>query len=186
MIQIRKSNGRLKPWLLAVYAAGCVLMLSTVDVAAVRAGDCKVGIIDTAMIVLKSKYGQRMRAEFVEEMEAQRKILDRKRAEAEKERDRLVKAREDGKKDEKLKTLEESLQKTIRELKWMKEDLDKNLLETDKELQERMKKRVRVVLDQFVAATDYCIIIEKYRVAAFSDSVDVTGDFIKWLDSYKE
>ena len=169
-----------------IVAAGFVVLLSVAAVTEARAGDCKVGIIDTTRIVIKSEYGQKMRAEFADEMEDQRRLLERKRADAEQQRERLIKAKEDGKNAETLKELEDALEKTVRELKWMKEDLDKDLLETDKELQERMKQRVLVVLNRFIAATDYCIIIEKHRVAAFSESVDVTDDFIKWLDSYKE
>jgi Skp family chaperone for outer membrane proteins len=186
MKQNRKDNGFFKAWSAVVYTAAFVALLSTVDVTPVRAADCKVGIIDTAVIVLKSKYGQKMRAEFAEELEDQRKVLDKKRSEAEKQRDKLLEAKKDGKSDKKIKELEDELQKSIRELKWMKEDLDKDLTEMDKELQERMKQRVRIVLDQFVAGTDYCIILQKNRVAAFSDSVDISEEFVKWLDSYKE
>jgi Skp family chaperone for outer membrane proteins len=68
----------------------------------------------------------------------------------------------------------------------LKEDFDKELVEMDNALLEKMKERVRKVLEQFIAATDYCIIMEKQRVAVYCKTVDVTDEIIKRLDSYRE
>lgn len=163
-----------------------LLVWLTVDAAAVAGEGYKVGIIDTAKIVMNSRYGQQIKAEFAAEMEEQRKILDKKRQTMEKQQQKLAAAKEAGKSAAVIQKQEEELEKMVREFKWLKEDFDKELRETDKALLEKMKKRVRLVLDQFVVATDYCIIIDKQRVAAFCVSADVTDEFIKWLDSYKE
>ncbi len=168
-----------------IFCAGLVLPAGPGAIPAL-AGDCKVGVIDTAMIVLKSKYGEEIRAGFAEHMEDQRQALEKKRVKAERKKKRLIQAKKDGKSEKALEELKKDLEKDIKELALMKENMDNTLVKMDKTLQTKMKKRVHIVLDQFVAATDYCIVIEKHRVAAFSEKVDVTDVFIKWMDSYKE
>lgn len=184
MIQHEKRRGGFTRRLFMICAGFILVWAATASFAG--ADDCRVGIIDTAKVVLNSEYGRQIRDQLAAEIEDQQKRLERKRTEAEKEKEKLIKLEAAGKSAESIEKQEKVLEKTIRELKWMKEDLDKELTETDKALQTRMKKRVRLVLDQFIAATEYCVVIEKHRVAAFSDSVDITDEFIKWLDSYKE
>jgi Skp family chaperone for outer membrane proteins len=166
----------------------CLVMviMSAADVTVSRAEDNKVGIIDTARIVLQSQYAQKVKAEFQAEMEEQRKILDKKREEAEKLRQKLISMKEAGKDSSDISRQGKELERMIRELKWMKEDFDKELVEMDNALLEKMKGRVREVLEEFIAATDYCIIMEKQRVAVYCKSVDVTDAVIKRLDNYKE
>lgn len=184
MAQIKKKYG----FFTGLFFAMCsgLVLLPAVDGAVALAGDNKVGIIDTGRIVLQSQYGQRIKTEFTAEMEEQRKALDKKRDAAEKQRQRLISAKEAGKGASVIAKQEKEFEKTIRELKWMKEDFDKELLEMDKAMLEKMKERVRLVLEQFVATTDYCIIMEKQRVAVFCESADVTDQIIKRLDSYRE
>lgn len=184
MAHLKKNHGFFMGWLFLVGC--CFLALPAVDVTVASAGDGKIGIIDTARIVLQSQYSQKIKAEFTAAMEEQRKILDKKREALEKERQKLLSDKEAGKKSSVIEQEEKELEKGIREFKWMKEDFDKELLEMDKKLLETAKERIRLVLQQFIAATDYCIIIEKQRVAVFCESVDVTDQIIKRLDSYKE
>ncbi len=183
MIQNRKTIG-VKGRIFVVCC--CFGLLLTANVTAVRAGGNKVGIIDTAKVLLQSKYAMKLKAEFAVEMENQRRELDRKREEVIKLQERLQEAKTSGKRESSFEKAQEELERSIRELKWMKEDLDQELLEKDKELTEKVRKRVRLVLDQFVTLTEYCIIIEKHRVAVYCDSADVTDEIIKRLDSYRD
>jgi len=184
MASTKKTGRFFTSYFFVVFSA--FVLVAIIDVNAALSVDNKVGIIDTARIVLQSRYAQKIRAEFTAELEEQRKALDRKREKAEKQRQKLEEAKGAGKKASVIEDLEKEFQKMVRELEWMKEDLDKDLLEMDKALLEKMRHRVRTVLDQFVATTDYCIIIEKQRVAIFCESADITEEVIRRLDSYRE
>lgn len=184
MTHIKKRNLFPVGWLLFFFF-GC-LMLPPVEATAEMAGAVKIGIVDPVRVVFQSKYGQEARAAFGVEIEEQKKALDKKRETLEKQREKLEKAKQSGKNSALIEKEEKDLEKGIRELKWMKEDFDKELQEMDQALVEKMKDKIRLVLEQFIATTDYCIIMEKQRVAVYCESADVTEEIIKRLDDYKE
>ncbi|MEW6078656.1 MAG: OmpH family outer membrane protein [Thermodesulfobacteriota bacterium] len=184
MMKVKNENGISGGCLSMIFF--CLVMMAVADVTVSRAEDTKIGIIDTARIVLQSQYAQKVKADFTAEMEEQRNVLDKKREEAEKQRQKVLSLKEAGKDSAATKKQEKELEKMVRELKWLKEDFDKDLVEMDNALLEKMKERVRKVLDQFIATTDYCIIMEKQRVAVYCKTVDVTDEIIKRLDNYRE
>lgn len=184
MGNLRKNYGPLTGWLFMVCSG--LIMLSLADVSLVLAGDNKVGIIDPGKIVLKSKYALKIKDELGAEIARQQKKLERKKEAVEKVQQRLEEARAEGKRPSVIEEAEDELAKGIRELKWMKEDFDKELVEMDKALADKIRERIRQVLDQFITYTDYCIILEKQRVAAFCDSADVTDEIIKQMDNYRD
>jgi len=171
-------------WFFTVCAS--VVLLSVGDVTVSFARDNKVGIIDTGKILRQSKYALKIGEELAAEIQGQRTKLQREREKVEKQRERLQAAKAAGKRAATIKRAEEELEQGIRELKWMKEDYDKELVEKDKALAKKMRRKIRLVIDQYIAVTDYCIIIEKSKVVAFSSSSDVTDDIIKRLDSYRD
>jgi Skp family chaperone for outer membrane proteins len=162
------------------------LLLAAADASVALAENNKVGIINTAKILMKSNYALKMKEEFLGEIAEQRKLLDKKRTVVEKLGKKVAAAKAAGKRESIVEKLENEYVRAVREMNWMKEDFDKEVREMDKALLSKMKKRIRLVLDQFITVTDYCIILEKQRVAVYCDSADVTDHIIKRLDSYRD
>ena len=181
---MKTAFGFFTGWLLAVWCG--FALLSLVDPSIALAENSKVGIINTAKILMKSNYALKIKDEFMAEIAEQRDVLDRRRTVVEKLRQKLDAAKAAGKRDSTIEKLEDEYLRAVREFNWMKEDFDKEIREMDKALLEKMKKRIRSVLDHFITVTDFCIILDKQSVAVYCDSVDVTDDIIRRLDTYRD
>ncbi|MFP4039947.1 MAG: OmpH family outer membrane protein [Desulfosudaceae bacterium] len=165
-----------------IMALMVVLLLFTSSLTA--AADLKVGIINTGKILAESDYGKKLQDRFGEKMKEQRDDLEKKRREVETNQNLLAKARENRQNPEEISELKEALEKSVREFKWKKNDLDKKLREMDQELVRDMRAKLKIILAQYVEDTDYAVIVEKQRVAAASSRVDVTSDIIRLLDRH--
>lgn len=141
-----------------------------------------IGVIDMPKILRQSKAGKAAQAAYLE-------ILNAKRA--------LFESRQKGvlKMEEKLLNEEETLSQSMREeiskkvsaerkdLIRLKNSLERELKEKEKELKEALIVEIRMILKDFAEKENHLILLEKHAVVVIDAEMDITDEIIQFYDS---
>lgn len=144
----------------------------------------KIGVFDLQKIIMQSKTTAEYRQKFSKEIEAKRKVFsDKQRAVGEIE-EKLKKSGQAMDPVER-KALEGKLGNEGKEMRRMKEDLEADLKNMEKELTRKSVMDIAEVVKKIYESENYTIIFEKSGagIAQFRSSVDITDKVLKMYDN---
>ncbi|MFC1493681.1 OmpH family outer membrane protein [Thermodesulfobacteriota bacterium] len=165
-----------------------LLILSTLFLLVIsfsaQAAEVKIGIIDTQKIMAQSKKTIALRASFFKDIESKRNEYVEKQTAAQELNEELqTKAQEMTIQVRREKA--EFLNKTIKELQRMKEDIEFEAKLKDEELSRKFVREIAQIIRDYQKNENYTIIFEKNTTAAFDDAIDITDKIIEIYDSGK-
>jgi len=144
----------------------------------------KIGIFDLQKVIMESKTVDSYRQKLAKDAEAKNSLFSDKQNAVRQTDEKLQK---DGARLQagERKSLEEKLQREIKELQRMKEDMELELKKADRELTERSLKGINMIVEQIYEKENYSIIFEKSRagVIKFRSTLDITDKVIKAYDT---
>ncbi len=151
----------------------------------VRAADTlKIGVFDLQRVLAESKTIDSYRKQLAKNADAKNSLFSEKQNALRQSNEKLQK---DGPRLQsgERKALEEKLQRDIKELQRMKEDMELELKKADRELSEKSLKAINLMVDQIYEKESYSIIFEKSAagVVKFRNTMDITDKVIKAYDT---
>ena len=166
---------------LQIFLLTC-LALTTGLLVPANAADIKIGVVDADRLLDETKYGERAIQEYKKELAIARAVMIKKQKRVGILKDSLSIAYRVKDKKSVIKEHEQKLTKNIEEYKIMEQALTKRLYEKDKEVANKLRKKVQKIIDQFMKKEGYCLILEKNKTVATCDSIDITDAIIKILN----
>jgi outer membrane protein len=144
----------------------------------------KIGIFDLQKVIAESKTVDGYRQKLGKDAEAKNSLFSDKQNAARQIDEKLQKEGSRLAAGEK-KSLEEKLQREIKELQRMKEDMELELKKADRELTEKSLKGINMIIEQIYEKENYSIIFEKSAagVIKFRDTLDITDKVLKAYDT---
>jgi len=144
----------------------------------------KIGIFDLQKVITESKTIDSYRQNLGKDAEAKNSLFSDRQYAVRQTDEKLQK---DGPRLQagERKSLEEKLQREIKELQRMKEDMELALKKADRELTERSLKEINIIIEQIYEKENYSIIFEKGAagVIKFRHTLDITDKVIKAYDT---
>ena len=144
----------------------------------------KIAIFDLQKVIMESRTADSYRQQLAKDTEAKNSLFSAKQNAVRQTDEKLKK---DGARLQagERKSLEEKLQRDMKELQRMKEDMELELKKADRELTERSLKEINRVVEQIYEKENYSIIFEKSRagVIKFRNTLDITDQVIKAYDT---
>jgi len=165
------------PVLLSILFLGCAPAIKGAETRTLR-----IGIVDIQRILRESRAAKEARALFLKDLEARRRLY---RAEEEKVRlmSREIKEQTPRLSPEEKKDKLEQMEKEIKELRRLKMDLEEELKKRNAELTQKLLKEIKKVVEAFTLKEGYTLILEKRRVVAADQAIDITDQIIRLYDA---
>ncbi len=144
----------------------------------------KIGIFDLQKVIASSKTISGYRQTLTKDAESKNRLFSDKQNAArqideklQKEGSRLLSGER--------KSLEEKLEREMKELQRMKEDMELALKKADRDLTERSMKGINMIIDQIYEKENFSIIFEKNAAGVIKvrNSLDITDKVIKAYDT---
>ncbi len=165
---------------------GLALMVGFVSVGTAQAAATRLGYVDVQRVLLRSSAGVTARDELEKEKAGMQKQVDAKRDEVDKLRDELTKkglllA------PEARKEKEETIERKIRDLRRLAEDLEKELARKEQGMTQKLLQEISGVVERYGKEKAYLVIFEKRGAGViYGDTeADVTEEIIKLYDQEK-
>jgi outer membrane protein len=151
-----------------------------------EAAGTRIGFVDVQKVLVKSVAGVAAREQLEREKVPMQKDFEARQAEAEKLREELEKKgmvlSADAKREK-----EETLQRKIRDLRRLRDDLNKELEAKEQRLLQRILQEVTVVIERVGKERGYLLILERRGASViYGDAeADLTEEIIKVFDLEK-
>jgi len=167
-------------------ALGWALVVWLVSVGAAQAAASRLGYVDVQRVLLRSSAGVAARDDLEKEKAGMQKQVDARREEVDKLRDELTKkglllA------PEARKEKEETIERKIRDLRRLAEDLEKELARREQGMTQKLLQEISGVVERYGKEKAYLVIFEKRGAGViYGDTeADVTEDIIKLYNQEK-
>ena len=167
-----------------------VLVLGVSGLLLVASGDAgaasRIAFVDVQKVLVRSVAGVAAREQLEREKVTMQKDLDVRRTEVEKLREEIEKKglvlSADAKRDK-----EEQLQRRVRDLRRMADDLQKELERKEQQVTQRMLQELTAVVERFGKEKGFLLIVERRGASViYGDAeADITEDIIKVYDLEK-
>ncbi len=164
-----------------VCSASIVLGASRIEAAATR-----IGYVDVQKVLVRSVAGVAAREQLEQEKATMQKDVDARRVEVDKLREELEKKglvlSADSKREK-----EETLQRKVRDLRRLAEDLEKELQRKEQALTQRIVQELTTVIERLGKERGFLLIVERRGAGViYGDAeADITEDVIKVYDQEK-
>lgn len=162
---------------------GVVLGLSFAVAATAHAAAARLGYVDVQKVLLRSAAGIAARDELEKEKAVMQKQVDARRTDVEKLRDELTKK---GLllSPEARKEKEETIERKIRDLRRLAEDLEKELQRKEQAMTQKLLQEIGGVVERYGKEKAYLVIFEKRGAGVIygDGEADVTEEIIKLYD----
>jgi outer membrane protein len=167
-------------------AAGLALLLGVGLTGFVEAAGTRIGYVDVQRVIVRSVAGLAAREQLEREKATMQKDVDARRGEVEKLRDEIEKKglvlSGDARREK-----EESLQRKVRDLRRVAEDLEKELQRKEQQATQKILQELTGVIEKVGKERGYLLIVEKRSGGViYGDAdADVTDEIIKLYDQEK-
>jgi outer membrane protein len=167
-------------------ATGLVLLLLLGLTTAVEAAGTRIGYVDVQRVIVRSVAGLAAREQLERDKAAMQKDVDTRRGEVEKLRDEIEKKglvlSGDARREK-----EEALQRKVRDLRRIAEDLEKELQRKEQQATQKILQELTGVIEKVGKERGYLLIVEKRSAGViYGDAdADVTDEIIKLYDQEK-
>lgn len=159
------------------------LLCSVPSYSADKADTVKIGVVDMQKVVIDSKGGKEVKAQFEREMTEMRKAYFEKEGALKKLRSEIDKG---GISAKEKKEKEEIFQKEVMVLKRLRDDSEAGLRDMEKTITTKLISEIRDVILKVGEEGKYTIILEKDASILFMpNSIDLTGKVIENYDKQK-
>ena len=163
-----------------------VLITLSFATAAFAAGNnpVKIGVIDIQKILQESKATKKAQSIYKKDFESKRTLLNS----SEKKIQRLEEDLKDNRKTlsvDARKEKEENLAKQVKEYKRLAADMDEELKKKDVELTSKLLAEIGEIVQALLKKEQYTVILQRDKVVAFDEAVDITEKVIKIYDEEK-
>jgi len=177
----KKGVGRMKGGGFAL--VGVALALSLVGPGMAQGAAARLGYVDVQKVLLRSAAGIAARDELEKEKAGMQKQVDARRDEVEKLRDELAKK---GLllSSEARKEKDETIERKIRDLRRLAEDLEKELQRKEQAMTQKLLQEIGGVVERYGKEKAYLVIFEKRGAGVIygDGEADVTEDVIRLYD----
>ncbi len=168
--------------------AGLLLagMMGLCLVVGAEAGPSRIGFVDVQKVIVKSVAGVAAREQLEREKATMQKDVDARRTEVEKLREELEKKglvlSADAKREK-----EEALQRRVRDVRRLIDDLQKELERKEQALMQRILQDLTVLIERVGKERGYLLVLEKRGASViYGDTeADLTDEVIKVYDQEK-
>jgi outer membrane protein len=160
----------------------CIIAFISVNVFSASAADMKIGVVDSQKIIMQSEKTAKYRADFAKEFEGKQQEFSKKQSAAQ-ELENELKTKGNTMTSEVYREKAENLRIQARDLKRMKEEMEAELKAKEDELTRRFYREINIVIDDFLEKEKYTLILEKNRVVASADAIDITDQIMKLYDA---
>ena len=153
---------------------------------AAEAAGTRIGYVDVQKIIVRSVAGTAAREQLEKDKVVMQKDMDSRRAEVEKLRDELDKKglvlSADAKREK-----EETLQRKVRDLRRLAEDLEKELQRKEQQATQRILQELTALIEKVGKERGFLLIVERRSAGVIYGDVeaDVTDEIIKIFDQEK-
>ena len=157
--------------------------LVTFVAAGVEAAATRIGVVDVQKVLVRSVAGVAAREQLEREKATMQKDVDTRRGEVEKLREELEKKglvlSADAKREK-----EETLQRKVRDLRRLSEDLDKELQRKEQALTQRILQELTSLIEKIGKERGFLLIVERRGAGViYGDAeADITEEVIKVYD----
>ncbi len=171
----------MRPMTALVVGTALLLLTGVADAAATR-----IGYVDVQKVLVRSVAGAAAREQLEKEKAGMQKDVDVRRAEVDKLRDELDKKglvlSADAKREK-----EETLQRKVRDLRRLAEDLEKELQKKEQQATQKILQEITVLIEKLGKERGYLLIVERRSAGViYGDAeADVTDEVIKAYDQQK-
>ena len=162
------------------------VMLAALVAGAAEGAAARLGFVDVQKVLVRSTAGVAARDQLERERSTMQKDVDVRRTEVEKLREELEKKglvlSADAKREK-----EETLQRKVRDLRRLADDLQKELERKEQAMTQRLLQELSVLIERFGKDNGYLLIVEKRSggVVYGDDEADITERIIKVYDQEK-
>jgi outer membrane protein len=151
-----------------------------------RAAGTRIGYVDVQRVIVRSVAGMAAREQLEREKAAMQKDVDARKVEVDKLRDELDKKglvlSADARREK-----EETLQRKVRDLRRLAEDLEKELQRKEQQATQRILQELTGLIERVGKERGYLLIVEKRGAGVIygDPEADVTDEVIKLYDQEK-
>ena len=149
------------------------------------AASVKIGIIDTALVLQKSRPAADARGAFLMEIESKKSVLKEKEKEI-RVLDQVLKSVNTKKNAADKTRIKEQMQKEIKSLRRLKADMEEELKREEARLTRQLLAEIRAVVHDYTKKNKMTAVFEKKLVVAFDGSVDITKEIIRLYNRKKK
>ncbi|HOP85037.1 MAG TPA: OmpH family outer membrane protein [Syntrophorhabdaceae bacterium] len=159
------------------------LFLIAINIQMVKAQALKIGVFDIQRIMRESKTIEGYRQEFLKNIETKKRLLKDKEDSVKSIENKFRKEMDTLSVSEK-KAMEERLERELKELKRLREDIDSELIKMDRELTQKAFANIGSVIKSIAEKEGYSIIFERNQagIVHLKDSIDITKKILKELN----
>lgn len=170
---------------LGVKLVGLTILLVFLMVPVCSAARVQVGLIDTKRVIRDAKAARDARDDIFKEIKEKQAMFSENKAdvmslsvELRKQKDTLD--------AETFREKSDALEKQLKELSRLKEDLEEELNEKNIELTQKILQEVWQIVNQYRKDEGYTVIFEADKVVSADEEIDITGEIIRIYDAQHE
>ena len=152
--------------------------------APVIAGQVKIGIIDTRLVLQKSTPAADARGAFLMNVESKRTQLKEKEKEI-RVLERVLKGIDEKESAAEKAQIQQKMKQEIRSLRRLKSDMEEDLKKEEAKLTRRLLEEIRAVVKDYSKKKKFTVIFEKKLVVVSDEGIDITKEIIRLYNKKK-